>query len=46
MSRLFAVIEIVAVLTAPMAIATSARANDDGRVAAGIAGGALAACRT
>ena len=41
MSRLFAVVEIVAVLTAPMAIATSARANDDGRVAAGIAGGAL-----
>jgi hypothetical protein len=41
MSRFFAVVEIVAVLTAPMAIATSARANDDGRVAARIAGGAL-----
>ena len=41
MGRLFAVMEIVAVLTAPMAIPTSARANDDGAVAAGIAGGAL-----
>ena len=33
MSRLFAVIEIVAVLGAPMAIPTSARAHDDGGVA-------------
>ena len=41
MSRFLAIIEIVAVLAAPMAIPTSARANDDGRVAAGIAGGAL-----
>jgi hypothetical protein len=41
MSRFVAVVEIVAFLTAPMAIPTSARANDDGQVAAGIAGGAL-----
>ncbi len=41
MSRFLAVIKIVAVLAIPMAIPTSARANDDGRIVAGIAGGAL-----
>jgi hypothetical protein len=40
MSRLFAVMGIVAALTAPMTIPTSALAHDDGQVAA-FAGGAL-----
>jgi len=40
MSRFFAVIGIVAALTAPMAIPTSALAHDDGQVAT-FAGGAL-----